>query len=77
MKIEVDCGNNTEPGKSFFISVGLNKKEAISFDYTYKGHRVIKQILIKKVKVKPKNKRTRLTIHRGKPNVYTNEWVKS
>lgn len=32
--------------KTFFISVPLSEKEAISFDYTQKGHRMIKQVLI-------------------------------
>jgi len=45
MNIEVDyCP--TSKRKHFFISVGLNEKEAISFDYTTKGHRVIKQVLV-------------------------------
>ena len=45
MNIEVDyCP--TSKRKHFFISVGLNEKEAISFDYTTKGHRVVKQVLV-------------------------------
>ncbi len=54
MDIEIDY--NPPPKKSFFISVGINEKEAISFDYTIKGHRIIKQILIEK-KEFPKNKK--------------------
>ena len=54
MDIEIDY--NPSPSKHFFISVGLNKKEAISFDYTSKGHRVIKQVLIDK-RPFPKNKK--------------------
>jgi hypothetical protein len=46
MEIEIDY--NPSPSKFFFISVSLNNKEAISFDYTSKGQRVIKQILVKK-----------------------------
>ncbi len=46
MDIEID--HNPTPSKKYFISVGLNEKEAISFDCTTKGHRMIKQILIKK-----------------------------
>ncbi|MFA5187741.1 MAG: hypothetical protein WC460_00060 [Patescibacteria group bacterium] len=49
MEIEVDY--NPSPSKMFFISVELNKKEAISFDYTFKGHRVLKQILVEKKKM--------------------------
>ena len=44
MEIEVDY--NPSPKDMFFISVALNDKEAISFDYTTKGHRVIKQSLV-------------------------------
>jgi hypothetical protein len=47
MNIEVDyCP--TSKRKHFFISVGLNEKEAISFDYTTKGHRILKQVLVEK-----------------------------
>ena len=46
MNIEVDY--NPTPRTSYFISVGLNEKEAISFDNTTKGYRVIKQVLIEK-----------------------------
>jgi len=45
MNIEVDYCPTSER-KNFFISVGLNEKEAISFDYTTKGHRVVKQVLV-------------------------------
>ena len=45
MNIEVDYCPTSER-KHFFISIGLNRKEAISFDYTTKGHRVIKQVLV-------------------------------
>ena len=45
MNIEVDYCPTSER-KHFFISVGLNEKEAISFDYTTKGHRVVKQVLV-------------------------------
>ncbi len=45
MDIEVDY--NPTPKTNYFISVGLNKKEAISFDNTTKGYRVMKQVLIK------------------------------
>ncbi len=48
MWIEIDY--NPSPCDSFFISVSINNKEAISFDYTTKGNRVIKQVLIKKMK---------------------------
>lgn len=46
MNIEIDY--NPSPSNSFFISVSLNDKEVISFDYTLKGHRVTKQVLIEK-----------------------------
>jgi hypothetical protein len=49
MNIEVDY--NPSPSKMFFISVELNKKEAISFDYTIKGHRILKQVLVEKQKM--------------------------
>lgn len=45
MNIEVDY--NPTPAKSFFVSVGLNDDEALSFDCTTKGCRVIKQVLVK------------------------------
>ncbi len=48
MNIEVDCCPTSER-KHFFISIGLNEKEAISFDYTLKGHRVIKQVLVERI----------------------------
>lgn len=54
MEIEVDY--NPYPKNTFFISVALNKKEAISFDYTTKGHRIIKQILVEKKKFPRKAK---------------------
>lgn len=54
MDIEIDY--NPSPKDTFFISVGISNKEAISFDYTSKGHRVIKQVLIDK-KPFPKNKK--------------------
>lgn len=44
MDIEVDY--NPTPRTHYFISVGLNEKEAISFDNTTKGYRVIKQVLV-------------------------------
>jgi hypothetical protein len=44
MNLEIDY--NPTPSKSYFISVSLNEKEAASFDYTSKGHRIIKQVLI-------------------------------
>ncbi|MFH1585291.1 MAG: hypothetical protein ABIB79_00805 [archaeon] len=46
MKIEIDY--NPSPKDTFFISIGINDNEAISFDWTSKGHRVIKQVLIEK-----------------------------
>ena len=46
MEIEIDY--NPTPNKFFFVSVEINKKEAISFDCTRKGHRIIKQILVGK-----------------------------
>jgi len=52
MEIEIDT--NPSPRDSFFISVPLRKNEFLSFDYTYKGHRVIKQVLVEKKKF-PKN----------------------
>jgi len=52
MEIEVDY--NPSPSETFFISVSINNREVISFDYTIKGHRVIKQSLIEE-KVFPKD----------------------
>ncbi|KKR08487.1 MAG: hypothetical protein UT32_C0001G0007 [Parcubacteria group bacterium GW2011_GWC2_39_14] len=46
MDIEIDY--NPTPSVNYFVSVGLNDKEAISFDNTTKGFRVIKQVLISK-----------------------------
>jgi len=46
MDIEIDY--NPSPKNCFFISVEIEKDEAISFDYTAKGHRVIKQNLLEK-----------------------------
>ena len=50
MNIEVDY--NPTPKTSYFISIGLNKKEAISFDNTTKGYRIIKQVLIENKPIK-------------------------
>jgi hypothetical protein len=52
MNIEVDY--NPTPSKNFFISVSLNSREAISFDNTSKGQRILKQILIQRKKM-PEN----------------------
>lgn len=46
MEIEVDY--NPTPSTSFFISVSVNDTEAISFDYTTKAHRIIRQVLVDK-----------------------------
>ena len=46
MEIEIDY--NPTPSNTYFISVTINKDEAISFDNTSKGHRIIKQKLIEK-----------------------------
>lgn len=46
MEIEIDY--NPTPSTSFFISVSLNKTEAISFDCTTKAHNIKKQVLISK-----------------------------
>jgi len=54
MKVEIDY--NPTPRKGFFISVSLSDKEAISFDYTTKAHRIVKQILVSK-KPFPKNRK--------------------
>mgnify|MGYP001603661194 CR=1 FL=1 len=37
--------DNNIGGDQFFISVPINEKDSISFDWTTKGHRVIKQRL--------------------------------
>jgi hypothetical protein len=52
MQIHVDY--NPAPKDSFFISVHFNDREAISFDNTYKGHRIIKQELVE-IKSFPEN----------------------
>ena len=78
MNIEIDY--NPSPKRMFFISVELDKKEAISFDYTIKGHRVIKQILIDN-KSFPKNKKPTsewdaLVINNGKlKKKYHVKWI--
>src|SRR3989339_882622 len=46
MEIEIDYCPTSER-EHYFVSVGLNENEAISFDHTLKGCRIIKQILIK------------------------------
>lgn len=46
MNIEIDY--NPSPKNTFFISVEISNNEAISFDYTSKGHRIIKQVLAEK-----------------------------
>jgi hypothetical protein len=43
--MNIELGYNPTPSTNYFISVGLNKNEWISFDNTTKGFRVIKQIL--------------------------------
>ena len=48
MNIEVDY-NPSSVTDHYFISVSLNDKEAISFDNTLKGHRVVKQVSIEKI----------------------------
>jgi hypothetical protein len=53
MKIFVDKGDFS----GFFISVSLNDKEAISFDHTVKGSRIIKQVLVEE-KPFPENAKT-------------------
>lgn len=45
MNIEIDY--TPTPSDSYFVSVSLNDKEVISFDYTSKGERITKQILIR------------------------------
>lgn len=44
MNIEIDY--NPAPSDSYFISVSLNETDAVSFDYTSKGYRILKQVLI-------------------------------
>lgn len=48
MKIDIDIckGIDDSDPDSFFVSVAINDKEAISFDNTFKGDRVIKQLLV-------------------------------
>ena len=50
MKIYIDIGNKEKKGdySSYFISISLSEKEVISFDNTYKGYRVIRQVLVEK-----------------------------
>jgi hypothetical protein len=60
MDIEIDY--NPTPKTCYFVSVGLNEKEAISFDNTSKGHRVVKQVLVGQEKQKgTKRKRDKIT----------------
>ncbi len=54
MNLEIDY--NPTPSEMFFISVAITPKIAISFDYTSKGHRVIKQVLVEH-KSFPENKK--------------------
>jgi len=53
MELEIDY--NPTPKDTFFVSVALNDKEVISFDYTLKGCRITKQIFVEK-KPFPKDK---------------------
>lgn len=46
--MNIELGYNPTPSKNYFISVGLNDKEWISFDNTTKGFRVMKQVFIDK-----------------------------
>ena len=78
MDIEIDY--NPSPKKSFFISIGINAKEAISFDYTSKGHRIIKQVLIEKkpfpIDKKPTSEWDALVIENGKfKKKYHVKWI--
>lgn len=54
MEIEIDY--NPTPSEMFFISVPLGDKKAVSFDYTTKAYRIIKQVLAEK-KPFPKNRK--------------------
>lgn len=45
MRVFIDDGKGDD---WFFVSVPVSDTEAISFDYTLKGHRVLKQILVSK-----------------------------
>jgi hypothetical protein len=57
MEIHVDYNPIDHiPKNCFFISVHQTKKECISFDNTFKGHRIIKQVLIEKRRL-PKDKK--------------------
>lgn len=46
--MNIELGYNPTPSNNYFVSVGLNDKEWISFDNTTKGFRVMKQVLIDK-----------------------------
>lgn len=56
MEIGVDY-NPTSGKEAFFISVALDNKDAISFDYTTKGHRIMKQVLIESGKTTENKKK--------------------
>lgn len=56
MDIEIDY--NPSPIDRFFISVAISETEALSFDYTQKGHRIIKQVL-KKIDETPSKEETK------------------
>src|SRR3989339_807082 len=77
MEIEIDYCPTSER-EHYFVFVGLNENEAISFDHTLKGCRIIKQILIKdKLKKKIVNK-NKLITGRWKTLVINNgKFVKS
>jgi len=55
MKIYIDIGNKEKKGdySNYFISIPLSDKEAISFDNSYKGSRIIRQILVEKKEMPP------------------------
>lgn len=56
MEIEIDY-NPTSRKEAFFISLALNNADAISFDYTTKGHRIMKQVLIESGKITEKKRK--------------------
>jgi len=53
MKIYIDIGEKEKNGdySNYFISIPLSKKEIISFDNSWKGHRIIRQVLIEEKKM--------------------------
>ncbi len=73
IKMDMEIDYNPTPSTHYFISIGLDEKEAISFDNTMKGFRVIKQVLVKK-DLRKKRKREQVKQKKQKEENISGEW---